>query len=139
MHAEVEQTVHMGTVADVERTAIRAIYEIHKEVAGLMKSGVLAHMLYEAAHRGFEDHGYKDYLPGRIGHAIGLSNHEDFSISASSLSVLMPDTIIALEPHIQIPGVCATQFSDTILITAEGHKFLTSPPNDAELEIKPPI
>ena len=139
MRAEVERTVRVGTVADVERAAIRAIYEIRMEVAGLMKPGVSAHTLYEAAHRGFEDHGYKDYLPGRIGHAIGLGNHEDFSISAGSSSVLMPGTLITLEPHIQIPGVCATQFSDTILITAEGHEFLTSPPNDAELEIKPPI
>ncbi|KAF8548864.1 Xaa-Pro aminopeptidase [Imleria badia] len=138
MRAEVERTVRVGTVATVESEAIRAIYEIRKGVAELMKPGTRANTLYEIARRGFETRGYKD-LPGRIGHAIGLGNHEDFSINASSSLMLMPGMIVTLEPHIQIPGICSTQFSDTILITAEGHEYLTSPPNDEELVINPPM
>ena len=139
MRAEVERTVRVGTVATVEREAIRAVYEIREGVAQLMKPGTRANALYEASRRGFEMRGYKDYVPGRIGHAIGLGNHEDFSINANSPWVLTPGMIITLEPHIQIPGICSTQFSDTILITAEGYEYLTSPPNDEKLEINPPI
>jgi len=52
---------------------------------------------------------------------------------------MMPGMIVTLEPHIQIPGVCATQFSDTVLITTDGHEYLTSSPCGEDLEINPPM
>jgi Xaa-Pro dipeptidase len=109
MRAELERTVRVGTVAAVEREAIEAICEIREEVEKLIKPGTPTNTLYEVARRGLEARGYGDYLPGRIGHAIGL------------------------------PGVCATQFSDMVLITTDGHEYLTSPHCDGDLEINPPV
>ena len=138
MRAELERTVCVGIVAEREREAIAAIHEIRKEVEGLMKPGTHANVLYEVACRGLEARGYGGYLPGRIGHAIGLGNHEDFSIDASSSLALRPGMIVTLEPHVSIRGVCSTQFSDTILIAEGGHEYLTTPPRDWDLEVNPP-
>ena len=137
MRAELERTVCVGTVAEREREAIAAIHEIREEVEEFIKPGTPANVLYEVARRGLEARGYGGYLPERIGHAIGLGNHEDFSINASSSLILRPGMIVTLEPHISIRGVCSTQFSDTVLITEDGHNYLTAPPWNWDLEINP--
>ena len=138
MRAELDRTICVGTVAESEREAIAAIHTIRKEVEELMKPGTPANALYDVARRGLEANGYGGYLPGRIGHAIGLGNHEDFSINANTSLALRPGMIVTLEPHISIRGVCSTQFSDTVLITEDGHEYLTTPPWDWDLEVNPP-
>ncbi|GIJ90375.1 hypothetical protein Asppvi_009329 [Aspergillus pseudoviridinutans] len=125
MHAELERTVCVGPVAEVEQRAIMDILEIRAKVDARMRPGIPVSELYEIAKKGFEAKGYGSIIPGRIGHAIGLGPHENASISATSPVILEPGMILTLEPHILIPDVCGTQFSDTILITETGREYLT--------------
>lgn len=127
IRAKLERTVRVGAVAAIEKEGIEAIFKT-REVVELMNPGTPVNMLYEVAHGGLEAQGYGDYLPGRIGHAIGLGNHEDFSIHVRSSLVSVPGMSVALGPRGQVPCVCTTQFLDTVLITTDGHEHLTSPP-----------
>ena len=97
-HAEIEQAVRVGTVAAIEEEVIRAIYEVRKEVAKLSKSDTLTSALHGTVHRGLEARGCGSYIPGRVGRAIGLGNHERFRLTLAL-------RLVTLEPHIQIPGV----------------------------------
>ncbi|PKY05000.1 Xaa-Pro aminopeptidase [Aspergillus campestris IBT 28561] len=125
IHAELERTVCIGSVAPAEKEAINAILNIRAEVADLLHPGIPIRALYEVAKKGFEKRGYGACLPGRIGHAIGLGAHESTSINGSSDMTLAAGMIVTLEPHIHISDVCGTQFSDTILITEAGPEYLT--------------
>ncbi|KAF3481809.1 Xaa-Pro aminopeptidase [Arthroderma uncinatum] len=125
MHAEVERIVCIGQVADVDKKAIEAILKIRAEIDPLIKPGTPIKELYNATRKCFETHGYGADMPGRIGHSIGLGAHEALSIGGSSEVVLEPGMIITIEPNIEIVGVCATQISDTVLITETGREYLT--------------
>lgn len=129
MHAELERTVCIGVVPLAEKQAIHAVLEIRAEAWGMIRPGTSCSELYDKVRKGFQVRGYGEYVPGRIGHSIGLGPHENLSIMAGSSVQLTSGMIITLEPHIHIPGVCGTQFSDTILITEKGYQHLTNYPD----------
>ena len=66
------------------------------------------------------------YLPGRIGHGLGLGAHEHPSLDARSTITLEPGMLITFEPNLRIPEWGGLQHSDSVLITAEGNEFLTT-------------
>ncbi|WP_341992057.1 Xaa-Pro peptidase family protein [Azorhizobium sp. AG788] len=125
IHAENERTVMVGEQPAENLRAIRSILEIRAELEPLMKPGTPISALFAATKAGLEARGYGKYLPGRIGHGIGLGAHEHPSLDAKTDIPLEPGMIFTLEPNLRMPGIAATQFSDTILITPDGCEFLT--------------
>ncbi|POR48628.1 M24 family metallopeptidase [Bosea psychrotolerans] len=129
IHAENERTVAVGALNDERRRALDSIIEIRNEVATLLKPGTPINALFGATKAGLEARGYGKYLPGRIGHGIGLGAHEHPSLDARTGILLEPGMILTLEPNLRIPGIAATQLSDTVLITEGGCEFLTRAPD----------
>ncbi|SFI49645.1 Xaa-Pro dipeptidase [Bosea sp. OK403] len=129
IHAENERTVAVGALNDERRRALDSIIEIRNEVAALLKPGTPISALFDATKAGLEARGYGKYLPGRIGHGIGLGAHEHPSLDAKTGILLEPGMILTLEPNLRIPGIAATQLSDTVLITEGGCEFLTRAPD----------
>lgn len=125
IHTENERTVMIGEVSQEKRRALEAILEIRSEVFDMIRPGTLYSDLFNAAKAGLETRGYGSYIPGRIGHSMGLGAHEWPSIDAATNIPLAPGMILAIEPNIRIPGEVATQISDTVLVTDEGCEFLT--------------
>ncbi|WP_342358793.1 Xaa-Pro peptidase family protein [Terrarubrum flagellatum] len=125
IHGENERTVMVGDVAPEKERALQSILEIRGDVIAAIKPGARYCDLYEVTKRGLEARGYGKYLPGRIGHGIGLGAHEHPSIDAKTEIPLLPGMIITIEPNIRIPGEVATQISDTVLVTETGCESLT--------------
>lgn len=125
IHAENERTVAMGPLPEVNRRALGAILEIREEVDAIIRPGVRYRDLFEKTREGLTKRGYGANIPGRIGHGIGLGAHEHSSLDANSSLVLEPGMIFTFEPNIRVPGICATQISDTVLITETGREYLT--------------
>ncbi|WP_414899384.1 M24 family metallopeptidase [Rhizobium cremeum] len=125
IHAENERTVAMGPLPEVNRRALDAILEIREEVDAIIRPGVRYRDLFEKTREGLTKRGYGANIPGRIGHGIGLGAHEHSSLDANSSLVLEPGMIFTFEPNIRVPGICATQISDTVLITETGREYLT--------------
>jgi Xaa-Pro dipeptidase len=125
IHAENERTIAIGPIPDVNRRALDTILEIRDELDPLMKPGTPYRELFEKTREGLSARGYGANIPGRIGHGIGLGAHEHSSLDGSSDLVFEPGMIFTLEPNLRVPGICATQISDTVLITENGREFLT--------------
>lgn len=125
IHAENERTIAMGPLPDANRRALDAILEIREEVDQLIKPGTPYKDLFEKTRESLQARGYGANIPGRIGHGIGLGAHEHSSLDAASALVLEPGMLFTFEPNIRVPGICATQISDTVLITEDGREYLT--------------
>ena len=126
LHAENERTVAYGALPKVNRKAIDDILSIRDEVIASIRPGTPVKALFAATKAGLEKRGYGRFIPGRIGHGIGIGAHEHASIDAQSPDVLLPGMIFTLEPNLRIPGIAATQISDTVLVTEAGFEFLTT-------------
>lgn len=126
IHAENERTVLFGPVPDKRRRAVETILNIRQDIIPVMKPGTALADLYHITRDGLNTAGYSANIPGRIGHTIGIGAHEHFSLDGQSDVILAPGMMFTLEPNLRVPDQnVSTQISDTILITEDGHEFLT--------------
>ena len=128
VHSENERTVAYGKLPEVNRKAIDDILAIRDDVIAIIRPGTPAKDLFAKTKSGLEARGYGKFIPGRIGHGIGVGAHEHSSLDGQTTDILEPGVIFSLEPNLRIPGVAATQFSDTVLVTDTGYEFLTNSP-----------
>ena len=126
IHAENERSVAMGPVSDGQRRAIDTILGIREALTPLMKPGLPMADLFHTTKAMLVEAGYEANIPGRIGHTIGIGAHEHFSLDGKTDVILEEGMLFTLEPNLRVPaeGV-STQYSDTVLIGADGHEFLT--------------
>lgn len=64
----------------------------------------------------------------RIGHGLGMGNHEGPWLSEGSTDVLQENMIVSIEPGIYVAGVGGYRHSDTVLVTKNGYELLTKAP-----------
>lgn len=124
-HAENERTFAIGELDDTRRDAYESLQRIHAEGESLIRPGVRLSDFHKQMLSLYRKHGYGDFLPGRIGHGIGLGTHEEPSMGPKDDTVLQPGMTITYEPNLRIPAFGGLQHSDTILITETGFEYLT--------------
>ncbi len=110
IHAENERTVMVGEVPEANRRALTSILEIREELFPLLKPGTPISALFAGTKAGLEARGYGKYLPGRIGHGIGLGAHEHPSLDARTDIPLEPGMIFTLEPTCGCPASAPRRF-----------------------------
>ena len=125
MHAENERTVAVGKLDDQRRRAYEAVLEVRAETLPSIRPGNRCADVYQAAKAAYERLGYGCYLPGRIGHGMGLGAHEHPSFGPGDEVVLTPGMVMSFEPNLRISEFGGLQHSDTVLITDSGFEFLT--------------
>ncbi|MCI2423348.1 Xaa-Pro peptidase family protein [Saccharopolyspora sp. K220] len=130
MHAENERSVAVGPLDDEKRRAFDAVLEIRDEVLPMLRPGVSCAEAYEVARQGYVKRGYGDYLPGRIGHGLGLGPHEQPSLGPHDELVFEPGMVFTIEPNLRIPSFGGLQHSDSLVITETGHELLTTTRRD---------
>ncbi|MBO3678549.1 Xaa-Pro peptidase family protein [Streptomyces sp. NEAU-YJ-81] len=125
MHAENERSVAVGPLPAERQRAFEALLAIREEVQPYLRPGLTCAEVYEAARTSYVRHGYGDYLPGRIGHGLGLGPHEQPSLGPHDDLVLEPGMTLTFEPNLRIPSFGGLQHSDSLVITEAGHELLT--------------
>lgn len=126
IHAENERAVAIGALPAERRAAYDAVLQIRRHTVDMLKPGVRCADIYAKAKGEYERLGYGGYLPGRIGHGLGLGAHEHPSLDPRSDVTLEPGMLITFEPNLRIPQWGGLQHSDTVLITSDGFEFLTT-------------
>lgn len=126
VHAENERAVAIGKLSDERKAAYDAVLGIRERVQASLRPGVSCADLYETAKREYVERGLSRYVPGRIGHGLGLGAHEHPSLDSRSDIVLAPGMLVTFEPNLRIPEWGGLQHSDSVLITRDGHEFLTT-------------
>ena len=125
-HSENERTVMIGKIPDNYEKAYDAMLAGRANVFEMMKAGVTASEVYDAGVAPYIEAGFKDFLPGRIGHGVGLSLHEFPSLAKDNNLLLEEGMCVTVEPGLVFAGWGSTRHSDTVVVRKDGIEILTS-------------
>ncbi|KRM10034.1 M24 family metallopeptidase [Lentilactobacillus farraginis] len=130
-------TVWDGYISDATRTIAVGkpdaksldIYKVCLEAQlaaqNAAKPGITAAELDKVARDIITKAGYGEYFNHRLGHGMGMSEHEFPSIMAGNDLVLQPGMCFSIEPGIYIPDVAGVRIEDCIHITENGNEPFT--------------
>lgn len=132
--AESERTFFTQAPSVHERAMFRTV-EIARQIAfAMVRPGMECAAIDAAVNKYLSEAGFSDFQTRlhRCGHGFGLGNHEPPWIAEGSTHTLQQNMVISIEPGLYEQGVGGYRHSDTVLVTANGHRSMTRAPIDIE-------
>ena len=68
--------------------------------------------------------GYGEYFTHRLGHFIGMEDHEKGDVSSVNTNTVQPDMIFSIEPGVYLPGEFGARVEDLVIATEDGCELL---------------
>jgi Xaa-Pro aminopeptidase len=65
-----------------------------------------------------------------LGHGVGLEVHEPPRLAQRSEDTLVEGDVVTVEPGVYLPGRLGVRIEDLVVVTADGHRNLSSLPKD---------
>lgn len=119
-----EPTEHQRVVYD---TVLRA----NEAAEAIVRPGVTFAEIDLTARRIIEDAGWGPQFNHRLGHQIGLQDHEPGDVSATHDEPVQPGMCFSIEPGIYLPGDLGVRIEDLVIVTEDGCEVLNSYPKGA--------
>lgn len=106
--------------ADVHDLVRRA----NEKAESLIRPGVRFCDLDAAARDMITEAGYGPWFNHRLGHSIGLQDHEPGDVSSVNTSCVEEGMTFSIEPGVYLPGRFGVRVEDLVLVTADGCEVL---------------
>jgi Xaa-Pro aminopeptidase len=103
----------------------RALEGIRAEVSGPDADSVARDLIGAAGHGDHFGHG--------LGHGVGLEVHEAPRLGLRSEDTLEEGDVVTVEPGVYVPGRFGVRIEDLVVVTAEGHRNLSSLPKELRI------
>ncbi len=112
-----EPTEHQRRVYDTVRRA-------NEEAEKVVRPGVEFAQIDLTARRIIEDAGWGPNFTHRLGHQIGLVDHEPGDVSSTHHEGVRPGQCFSIEPGIYLPGDIGVRVEDLLIVTEDGCEVL---------------
>lgn len=122
--SDMTRTWFMGTPTEEEIRVHGIVEEAGRLAESMVRPGVSLKALDRVARQCITDAGYGAYFTHRLGHFIGIREHEAGEVSSSSPLVARPGMIFSIEPGIYLPGKFGVRIEDLVLVTEMGCEVL---------------
>lgn len=131
--SDMTRTFYYKYVSEECRKIYDTVRAANEAAEAIVKSGVPLCELDQAARNLISDAGYGSKFTHRLGHFIGLDEHEFGDVSAVSTWIARPGMIFSIEPGIYLAGDTGVRIEDLVLVTEDGCEVLNH--YSKELEI----
>lgn len=111
--------------ADPEYVKIYDIVRRANETAeAMVKAGVPLMDIDITARDIISEAGYGEYFTHRLGHFIGMEDHEKGDVSAVNSQMAEAGMIFSIEPGVYLPGRFGVRIEDLVIVTEDGCEIL---------------
>jgi Xaa-Pro dipeptidase len=123
--SDASRTIAVGKPDDKSMDIYQVCLEAQLTAQAAVKPGITAEELDKKARDVIEKAGYGDYFIHRLGHGMGMSEHEFPSIMQGKQMELQPGMCFSIEPGIYIPDVAGVRIEDCVYVTETGCESFT--------------
>lgn len=122
---ELERTFFTQIPSKLQVQRYMGMMKAREKALSMCKPGVSCSAIDKVVRAYLTESGYEQNVIHRIGHGMGVSNHEGPFVSEGSTTILKEGMVITIEPGIYFEDMGGFRHSDTVLITSEGYEILT--------------
>jgi Xaa-Pro dipeptidase len=123
--ADTTRTVSCGIPSAEQQRIFDLVLQAHDEAIAAVRPGVTTGDIDEAARRVIRNAGHAEHFFHRVGHGLGLDEHEAPSMDPGSTLVVEPGMVFTIEPGVYIPGWGGVRIEDDLVVTEGGRRLLT--------------
>ena len=131
--SDMTRSFYYKSITDEHRVIYEAVREANEAAIAKIKPGVTLKELDLAARDLITEKGYGPNFNHRLGHFIGLSEHEFGDVSSVNETVAVPGMIFSIEPGIYVTGDTGVRIEDLVLVTEDGCEVLNHFPKTLEV------
>ncbi|HYR54433.1 MAG TPA: Xaa-Pro peptidase family protein [Methylomirabilota bacterium] len=129
-HSELERTMIVGTPTAEQERAFNAMLALQSRAIQVMAPGVPAGEVELACVQLARELGVEGSIRHHVGHSIGLEGHEAPFLDRGDDAVLEPGMVFTVEPGVYFNELGGFRHSDTVVITDDGCRVMTSYPRE---------
>lgn len=131
--SDMTRTFYYKTVSEEHKKVYETVKAANEAAEKLIKPGVSLCELDNAARSLITKVGYGPQFNHRLGHFIGLNEHEYGDVSSANKTKAEPGMIFSIEPGIYLTNDTGVRIEDLVLVTQDGVELLNH--YSKELEI----
>jgi len=124
--SDLTRTFFIGKQNKFQQKIWNIVKQAHDNALIKVKQGMKASDIDLFARNTIKFAGYENQFIHTTGHGVGLDIHEEPRVSKTSKTILKESMIITIEPGIYLENKFGVRIEDTILVTKNGYKVLTS-------------
>ena len=124
--ADITRTVAVGALDAAKLKVYETVLEAQLRALEAIKPGASCQAVDGVARDYINAQGFEGRFGHGLGHSLGLDIHEDPRLSPACEATLVEGIVITDEPGIYLPGECGCRIEDTVLVTADGYRRLTT-------------
>lgn len=121
------------TVSKKSREVYETVRAANEAAIAKIRPGIPLMELDKTARDLITEKGYGPQFNHRLGHFIGLAEHEYGDVSSANATLAVPGMIFSIEPGIYVAGDVGVRVEDLVLVTEDGCEVLNH--YSKELEI----
>lgn len=111
-----------------QRAVYEAVLRANEAAEAIVRPGVTFAEIDRAAREVIEDAGWGPFFTHRLGHQIGLVDHEPGDVSATHDEPVRPGQCFSIEPGIYMPHDMGVRIEDLVIVTEGGCEILNRYP-----------
>ena len=131
--SDLTRTFVIGEASDKQIDIYNTVLNANRTALAAVRPGVTAGSIDDAGRAVIDKKGYGKYFTHRIGHGLGLEEHEEPYMFAGNPVILEEGMCFSDEPGIYIPDWGGVRIEDDITVTADAGSSISDFPRELRI------